>query len=38
MPAPAKVGEVIAGIIGRRENWPGHFSVVEADRRAVIHR
>ena len=32
MPPPAKVGEVIADILSQRDDWSGHFSVVESDR------
>ena len=32
MPSPTDVGLAIASIIGSREDWPGHFSVVEPGR------
>jgi len=32
MPSPADVGPAIASIIGSREDWAGHFSVVEPGR------
>ncbi|MGP1676888.1 MAG: DUF5615 family PIN-like protein [Giesbergeria sp.] len=32
MPSPADVGPAIASIIGSRDDWAGHFSVVEPGR------
>jgi len=32
MPPPANVGPTISSIIGSREDWAGHFSVVEPGR------
>ena len=32
MPAPAVAGRVIAEILAARDDWPGHFAVVEPGR------
>lgn len=32
MPAPAQVGEKLAGTLAARTGWPGHFAVVEPGR------
>jgi predicted nuclease of predicted toxin-antitoxin system len=32
MPSPSRVGDVLAGLITARNDWLGHFSVVEPGR------
>lgn len=32
MPSPATVGETLAAIVSSRQDWTGHFAVVEAGR------
>ena len=32
MPAPARVGEALAGILAGRQDWSGNFAVVEPGR------
>jgi predicted nuclease of predicted toxin-antitoxin system len=32
MPRPAEVGEMLAARIGERDDWAGHFTVIEAGR------
>jgi predicted nuclease of predicted toxin-antitoxin system len=32
MPKPSEAGQRLAGLITARNDWAGHFSVVEADR------
>jgi predicted nuclease of predicted toxin-antitoxin system len=32
MPKPGDIGAILSGLITAREDWPGHFSVVEPGR------
>ncbi len=32
MPSPPTVGEALAAIVSSRQDWPGHFAVVEPGR------
>ncbi|MDX2142919.1 MAG: DUF5615 family PIN-like protein [Rhodospirillaceae bacterium] len=32
LPSPDRIGPWITGIMSARQDWPGHFSVVETDR------
>jgi hypothetical protein len=32
MPKPGDVGQQLAGLIGARHDWPGHFAVIQPGR------